>query len=340
MKAVLQKLVEGLDLTPDEVESAFETIFQGEATPAQMGAFLVGLRMKGETPAEIAAAATVMRRRATPVRVPPGRMVLDTCGTGGDGAGTFNISTAAALVVAGAGVTVAKHGNRSVSSRSGSADLLTACGVQVDAPVETVERCLAEARIGFLYAPALHAAMRHVAAVRREVGVRSIFNLLGPLANPAQAPRQLLGVYASSLVPVVAETLARLGTERALVVHGLEGLDEISPSGPTRAAWVEAGRVREVVLQPEDGGLRPVPPGALQGGSPEDNARLLAGVLEGRAGPLRDAVLLNAGAALWVADEVETLAEGVLRAAESIDSGAARTRLERLIALSRAGVPA
>ena len=340
MKAVLQKLVERLDLTPDEVESAFETIFQGEASPAQMGAFLVALRMKGETPVEIAAAATVMRRRATPVRVPPGRMVLDTCGTGGDGAGTFNISTAAALVVAGAGVTVAKHGNRSVSSRSGSADLLTACGVQVDAPVETVERCLAEVRIGFLYAPALHAAMRHVAAVRREVGVRSIFNLLGPLANPARAPRQLLGVYASSLVPVVAETLARLGTERTLVVHGLEGLDEISPSGPTRAAWVEAGQVREVVLQPEDGGLRPVPLGALQGGTPEENARLLATVLDGRDGPLRDAVLLNAGAALWVADAVQTLAEGVLRAAESIDSGAARTRLERLIAISRAGVAA
>jgi anthranilate phosphoribosyltransferase len=340
MKAVLQKLVEQVDLSPEEVEEAFETIFRGEATAAQMGAFLVGLRMKGETPVEIAAAATVMRRRATPVRTPPGRVVLDTCGTGGDGAGTFNISTAAALVVAGAGVTVAKHGNRSVSSRSGSADLLTACGVHVDAPVEVVERCLDEVHLGFLYAPALHGAMRHVAPVRREVGVRSIFNLLGPLANPARAPRQLLGVYASALVPVVAETLARLGTERALVVHGLEGLDEISPSGPTRAAWVEAGRVREVVLHPQDGGLNPVPGGALQGGSPEDNARLLATVLEGRAGPLRDAVLLNAGAALWVADAVQTLAEGVLRAAESIDSGSARTRLERLVALTRAGVAA
>jgi anthranilate phosphoribosyltransferase len=305
-----------------------------------MGAFLVGLRMKGETPAEIAAAATVMRRRATPVRVPPGRVVLDTCGTGGDGAGTFNISTAAALVVAGAGVTVAKHGNRSVSSQSGSADLLTACGVSVDAPVEIVERCLADVRIGFLYAPALHGAMRHVGPVRREVGVRSIFNLLGPLANPARAPRQLLGVYASALVPVVAETLARLGTERALVVHGLEGLDEISPSGPTRAAWVEAGHVREVVIQPEDGGLNPVPRGAIQGGTPEDNARLLADLLDGRPGPIREAVLLNAGAALWVADAVPTLAEGVLRAAESIDSGDARTRLERLVALTRAGVAA
>ena len=340
MKALLQKLVEGSDLTPAEVESAFESIFQGEATPAQMGAFLVALRMKGETPAEIAAAATVMRRRATPVRLPPGRVVLDTCGTGGDGAGTFNISTAAALVVAGAGVTVAKHGNRSVSSRSGSADLLTACGVQVDAPVETVERCLAEVQIGFLYAPALHAAMRHVAPVRREVGVRSVFNLLGPLANPARAPRQLLGVYAASLVPVVAETLARLGTERALVVHGLEGLDEISPSGPTRAAWVEAGQVREVELHPEVGGLRPVHGTAIRGGTPEENAAVLAALLEGHAGAVRDAVLLNAGAALWVADAVQTLAEGVLRAAESIDSGAARTRLERLIALTRAGVAA
>ncbi|HUM12573.1 MAG TPA: anthranilate phosphoribosyltransferase [Myxococcaceae bacterium] len=340
MKALLQKLVDRVDLTPDEVEAAFETIFRGEATPAQMGAFLVAFRMKGETPAEIAAAATVMRRRATPVRLPPGRVVLDTCGTGGDGAGTFNISTAAALVVAGAGVTVAKHGNRSVSSQSGSADLLTACGVQVDAPVEVVERCLAEVRIGFLYAPALHGAMRHVGPVRREVGVRSVFNLLGPLANPARAPRQLLGVYAAHLVPVVAETLARLGTERALVVHGLEGLDEISPSGPTRAAWVEAGQVREVTLRPEDGGLRPVAGGAIRGGTPEDNARLLAGLLDGGDGPLRDAVLLNAGAALWVADAAETLAEGVLRAAESIDSGAARTRLERLVALTRAGVTA
>ncbi len=340
MKALLQKLVDRVDLTPAEVEAAFEAIFQGEATPAQMGAFLVGLRMKGETPAEIAAAATVMRRRATPVRTPPGRMVLDTCGTGGDGAGSFNISTAAALVVAGAGVTVAKHGNRSVSSQSGSADLLTACGVRVDVPVEVVERCLAEVRIGFLYAPALHGAMRHVGPVRREVGVRSIFNLLGPLTNPARAPRQLLGVYSASLVPVVAETLARLGTERALVVHGLEGLDEISPSGPTRAAWVEAGQVREVELRPEDGGLTPVPRGGIQGGTPEDNARLLAWLLDGHGGPLREAVLLNAGAALWVADAVETLVEGVLRAAESIDSGAARTRLERLVSLTRAGVAA
>jgi anthranilate phosphoribosyltransferase len=340
MKVLLQKLVDRIDLSADEVEFAFETIFQGEASPAQMGAFLVALRMKGETPSEIAAAAQVMRRRAIPVRTPHGRVVVDTCGTGGDGAGTFNLSTAAALVVAGAGVIVAKHGNRSVSSRSGSADVLAACGVRVDAPVEVVERCLAEIGIGFLYAPALHGAMRHVAPVRREVGVRSIFNLLGPLANPARTPRQLLGVYSEHLVPVVAQTLAQLGSERALVVHGLDGLDEVSPCGPTRAAWVEAGHVHEVVLEPEDGGLRPVPRAALRGGDPAENARMLHSILAGTAGPLRDAVLLNAGAALWVADAVQTLADGVLLAAESIDSGAARNRLERLVALTREGAAA
>jgi anthranilate phosphoribosyltransferase len=340
MKVLLQKLVERIDLSAEEVESAFETIFRGEASPAQMGAFLAALRMKGETPSEIAAAAQVMRRRATPVRTPHGRVVVDTCGTGGDGAGTFNLSTAAALVVAGAGVTVAKHGNRSVSSRSGSADVLAACGVRVEAPVEVVERCLAEIGIGFLYAPALHGAMRHVAPVRREVGIRSIFNLLGPLANPAGTPRQLLGVYSEHLVPVVAQTLAQLGSERSLVVHGLDGLDEVSPCGPTRAAWVEAGHVREVVLEPEDGGLRPVPRAALRGGDPAENARMLHSVLGGVAGPMRDAVLLNAGAALWVADAVQTLADGVLRAAESIDSGAARSRLERLVALTHEGAAA
>jgi anthranilate phosphoribosyltransferase len=340
MKVLLQKLVDRTDLSAEEVEFAFETIFRGEASPAQMGAFLAALRMKGETPSEIAAAAQVMRRRATPVRTPPGRVVVDTCGTGGDGAGTFNLSTAAALVVAGAGVTVAKHGNRSVSSRSGSADVLAACGVRVEAPVEVVERCLAEIGIGFLYAPALHGAMRHVAPVRREVGIRSIFNLLGPLANPAGTPRQLLGVYSEHLVPVVAQTLAQLGSERALVVHGLDGLDEVSPCGPTRAAWVEAGHVREVVLEPEDGGLRPVPRAALRGGDPAENARMLHSVLGGAAGPMRDAVLLNAGAALWVADAVQTLADGVLRAAESIDSGAARSRLERLVALTQEGAAA
>ena len=341
MKALLQKLVDRVDLTPAEVEAAFEAIFQGEATPAQMGAFLVGLRMKGETPAEIAAAATVMRRRATPVRTPPGRMVLDTCGTGGDGAGSFNISTAAALVVAGAGVTVAKHGNRSVSSQSGSADLLTACGVQVDVPVEVVERCLAEVRIGFLYAPALHGAMRHVGPVRgarSASGASSTCSGLSPTRRGR--PASCSGCTPRRSSRWWPRRWPASGRSARWWCTGWRASTRSPPSGPTRAAWVEAGQVREVELRPEDGGLTPVPRGGIQGGTPEDNARLLAGLLDGQGGPLRDAVLLNAGAALWVADAVETLVEGVLRAAESIDSGAARTRLERLVSLTRAGVAA
>ena len=337
LKQAIQKLVERRNLSTAEVEATFEVILAGEATPALLGAFLVAFRMKGETPEEIAAAAAVLRRRATPVRVPANRVVLDTCGTGGDGAGTFNLSTAAALVVAGSGrVTVAKHGNRSVSSRSGSADVLAASGVDVEAPVAVVERCLEELHIGFLFAPLLHQAMRHVAAVRREVGIRSVFNLLGPLANPAQAPRQLLGVYAPQLVPVVAQTLAHLGTERALVVHGEDGLDEVSPCGPTRAAWVEGGRVRELTLTPEQAGLERISSEALRGGEPQENAGQLARLLEGEPGPLREAVLLNAGAALWVAGAAQSLAEGVQQAARSIDSGEARARLAGLVALTSA----
>jgi anthranilate phosphoribosyltransferase len=338
LKQAVQKLVERRDLAAMEVEACFETIFAGEASPALLGAFLVAFRMKGETPEEIAAAASVMRRRATPVRVPLNRVVLDTCGTGGDGAGTFNLSTAAALVVAGSGdVTVAKHGNRSVSSRSGSADVLAASGVDVEAPLHVVERCLEELYIGFLFAPLLHQAMRHVAPVRREVGIRSVFNLLGPLANPARAPRQLLGVYARELVPVVARTLAYLGSERALVVHGEDGLDEVSPSGPTHAAWVEGGTVRELTLTPEQAGLARIPAEAIRGGEAADNARLLACVLGGEPGALRQAVLLNAGAAFWVAGVADSLAEGVQRASASIDSGAAQQRLAGLVALTRPG---
>jgi anthranilate phosphoribosyltransferase len=337
LKAAVQKLVELQDLSASEVGECFETIFAGQASPALLGAFLVAFRMKGETPEEIAAAAEVMRRRATPVRVPKNRLVLDTCGTGGDGAGTFNLSTAAALVVAGSGsVTVAKHGNRSVSSRSGSADVLAASGVNVEAPLAVVERCLEELYIGFLFAPLLHEAMRHVAPVRREVGIRSVFNLLGPLANPARAPRQLLGVYAPALVPVVARTLVHLGTERALVVHGEDGLDEVSPSGPTRAAWVEGGRVRELTLTPEQAGLERVPRESIRGGAAEENAQVLARVLAGEKGPVRQAVLLNAGAAFWVSGAADSLAEGVERAAASIDSGAARERLAGLVSLTQA----
>jgi anthranilate phosphoribosyltransferase len=335
LKQAIHKLVERQQLTVEEVEGCFESIFAGQASPSLLAAFLVAFRMKGEAPEEIAAAAAVMRRRATPVRVPSNRRVLDTCGTGGDGAGTFNLSTAAALVVAGTGeVTVAKHGNRSVSSRSGSADVLEAAGVNVEAPVAVVEKCLDKLQLGFLYAPLLHGAMRHVTPVRREIGIRSVFNLLGPLANPARAPRQLLGVYASALVPVVARTLAHLGTECALVVHGEDGLDEVSPTGPTRAAWVEGGSVHEFTLTPEEAGLSRIAGDAIGGGDAAHNARLLAQVLAGEAGPLRQAVLLNAGAALWVAGAATSLAEGVQQAMSSIDSGAARARLAGLVAMT------
>ncbi len=337
LKAAVQKLVERRDLTPAEVEGCFETIFAGDASPALLGAFLVAFRMKGETPEEIAAAAEVMRRRATAVRVPVNRLVLDTCGTGGDGAGTFNLSTAAALVAAGCGeVTVAKHGNRSVSSRSGSADVLAASGVDVEAPLPVVERCLEELYIGFLFAPLLHQAMRHVSPVRREVGIRSVFNLLGPLANPARAPRQLLGVYASALVPVVARTLAHLGTERALVVHGEDGLDEVSPSGPTRAAWVERGVVRELTLTPEEAGLERIPGEAIRGGEAADNAKVLARVLAGEPGPVRQAVLLNAGAALWVSGAAGSLGEES-SGLPSPSTRERRARLAGLVALTRPG---
>jgi anthranilate phosphoribosyltransferase len=312
----------------------FEEIFSGQGTPALMAAFLVALRMKGETPEEIAGAAEVMRKNATRVAVPAGKPALDTCGTGGDGQHTFNISTAVALVAAAAGAVVAKHGNRSVSSSCGSADVLAACGVTVDVPVATVEKCLRELGIGFLFAPSLHGAMKHVGPIRREVGVRSIFNLLGPLSNPAGARRQLLGVYDGDLVPVVAQTLARLDTERALVVHGDDGLDEISPCGPTRAALVELGKVTELVLRPEDAGLVPVPSEALRGGEPAHNAALLKAVLAGQKGPLRDAVVLNAAGAVWAAGLAEGLREGAAVAARALDSGAALKKLEGLVRLT------
>lgn len=313
----------------------FEQIFSGHATPAQLGALLIALRMKGETAAEIAGAAEVMRRHATRVRVPEGRVVLDTCGTGGDQAQTFNISTAVALVAAGAGVTVAKHGNRSVSSQCGSADVLASCGVDIEAPVEVVERCLEQLGIGFLFAPGLHAGMHHVGPVRREVGVRSLFNLLGPLSNPARAAHQLLGVYDGALVRVLGETLAQLGVERALVVHGEDGLDEISPCGPSRGAWVEHGKVSELTLHPSDAGLPLVAPESLRGGDATKNAGLLRAVLAGEKGAMRTTVVLNAAAALWVAGLCGNLRGGVALAQSSIDSGAAREKLEGLVRITR-----
>jgi anthranilate phosphoribosyltransferase len=340
LKEALARLVERQDLSREAIALVFEEIFSGRATSAQIGALLVALRMKGETSEEIAGAAQVMRAKATKVKAPSRGPLLDTCGTGGDGAHTFNLSTATALVAAGAGAVVAKHGNRSVSSSSGSADVLAAAGVNVEAPLERVEASLEQLGIGFLFAPALHSVMRHVIGPRREVGVRSLFNVLGPLSNPAGAPYQLLGVYAQPLVTLVAHTLAALGTTvRALVVHGADGLDEVSPCGPTHAALVEGTGVRLLVLNPEDAGLPRARLEDLRGGDPAANAATLRRLLAGEKGPLRDAVLLNAAAALWVAQLAGDLREGVAIARTSIDEGRALEKLEGLVRLTRGDAP-
>lgn len=332
LKDAIARLMERRDLDREEISGVFEEIFSGHTTSAQIAGFLVALRMKGETAEEIAGAADAMRRNVTRIRVPEGRIVLDTCGTGGDGSHTFNISTAVAFVAAGAGATVAKHGGRSVSSSCGSADVLSAAGVNIQAPVAVVERCLSEIGIGFLFAPNLHEVMKHVIGPRRELGIRSIFNLMGPLANPAGATHQLLGVYAPELVPVVAKTLVALGTQRALVVHGQGGLDEISPCGPTRAALVEHGSVRELEILPEEVGVPLVRLSELKGGDPAANADQLRSLLNGAEGPIREAVVLNAAGALWVSGIAADLPEGAQIAREVLDSGKALVKLRDLIA--------
>ncbi len=316
-------------LTRDEAEVAFSIFFEGQATPAQMGGFLMALRTRGESVDEYAAAAGVMRARCNPVRAPEGAM--DIVGTGGDGKGTLNISTAAAFVVAGAGVPVAKHGNRNLSSKSGAADALGALGINVMVGAEVVERALAEAGIGFMMAPMHHPAMRHVGPVRAELGTRTIFNILGPLTNPAGVKRQLTGAFSADLIQPMAETLRALGAERAWLVHGGDGTDELSISAPSRVAALETdGTIRAFDLYPEEAGLPEHPFEAILGGTPADNARALRGLLAGAPGAYRDAVLLNAAAALAIADKVGNLPEGVEMAAESIDSGAALQRVEIL----------
>jgi anthranilate phosphoribosyltransferase len=333
IREALAKLVDRIDLTREEMAAAMGEIADGGATPAQVGAFLVALRLKGETVDEIAGAAQVMRERVDRIRVTR-EVFVDTCGTGGDNQNTFNISTAAAFAVAGAGVCVAKHGNRAVSSRSGSADVLGALGVNVDAPKEVVERCIDEVGIGFLFAPRLHPAFKAVAGIRRELGVRSIFNLLGPLANPAGARHQVMGVYEPRWVPVIAGVLAALGAEHAFVVHG-EGLDEIAVTGMTHVCEVRRGKTERYSMLPEDLGLPLWDKAAIAGGDADQNARILRDVLDGRRGGPRDAVLANAAAALVAAGAARDLKAGVLAAAHSIDSGAAREKLERLVAVSQ-----
>jgi anthranilate phosphoribosyltransferase len=327
--------MEGVDLTRAQAAAAMDSMLDGGAPVAQVAALLVALRIKGETPDEIAGAAQALRDRAARVEVSQERLI-DTCGTGGDSSHTFNISTAAAFVAAAGGARVAKHGNRAVSSKCGSADVLAALGVEVELSPVAVAACIDECGIGFLFAPRHHAAMRHVAPVRKDLGLRTLFNLLGPLANPAGARRQLLGVYAAPLVPVLARTLLELGCDRAFVVHGEGGLDEISPAGATLVCEVRGGTVRQFELLPEDAGIARAPLEGLRGGDVRQNAEMLRGVLRGESGPRRAATVLNGGAALAAAGVCETIADGVRLAERAIDSGAALDRLERLAKTSQA----
>ncbi|MBF0308367.1 MAG: anthranilate phosphoribosyltransferase [Magnetococcales bacterium] len=329
---VIAHLVAGKDLTREQARETMLAIMSGQMTDAQIGAYLVALRMKGERVEEIAGSAAAMRQMAVAVKAEG--IVVDTCGTGGDGSGTFNISTTAAFVVAGCGVTVAKHGNRSISSRSGSADLLKALGVRLEVEVSLVERCLREAHIGFLFAPRHHGAMRHAMGPRKELGLRTVFNLLGPLTNPAGASRQVMGVFSSEWTGPLAKVLGMLGSRRAMVVHGSDGLDEITLTGSTKVAeLLPDGQVLEYDLHPGELGLACVTSETLRGGDAEENAAITRAILSGEEGPTRDIVLLNAAAALYVADQAADLREGLLLAARSIDSGAAMASLEKLIAL-------
>ncbi len=333
MQQAIQAVVEGRDLAPGEMTAAMRAVMTGEATPAQIGGFLIGMRMKGETVDEIAAAARVMRELATPVPA-SGPHLVDTCGTGGDAAGTFNISTAAAFVVAAAGGRVAKHGNRSVSSRSGSADVLEAAGVALDLGPEQVARCIEEVGVGFMFAPRHHGAMKHAIGPRREMGVRTLFNVLGPLTNPAGAPNQLLGVFSDQWVDRLAEVLGRLGSRHVLVVHAEDGMDEISIGAATRVAELRGGEVRDYFVTPEEFGLARADVGTLAVADADESLALIRRVFAGEPGPARDIVALNAGAAIYAADLVEDLATGVARALEVLDSGAAGERLEALVKLS------
>ncbi|MBW2163859.1 MAG: anthranilate phosphoribosyltransferase [Deltaproteobacteria bacterium] len=336
LKKAISDVVSRKDLSQAEISSVMEIIMEGEATPAQIGALLMGLRMKGETVDEIAGAAKVMREKAIRIHVnlSPGESLVDTCGTGGDGAQTFNVSTTAAFVVSGAGVKVAKHGNRSVSSRSGSADVLEALGVNLALSPEDVARAVETIGMGFMFAPALHPAMKYAIGPRREIGIRTIFNVLGPLTNPAWANVQLLGIYDPMLTRLLAEVLGRLGSKRAWVVHGEGGLDELSLLGKSVVAQWDKNEAKEFVIRPEDAGLKPCKVEDLRGGDAEENAEILKEILSGKTGPKRDMVLLNAGAAIFLADKAKSLKEGVVLAAESIDSMEAMKKLEALKAFS------
>jgi len=348
IKNAISKVVLQQDLVETEMIEVMNQIMGGEATQAQVGAFITALRMKGETIEEITGAARVMRDHATPIRVGKAldidreeinldrETILDTCGTGGSGTKSFNISTTVAFVVSACGVKVAKHGNRSISSACGSADVLEALGVNLNVTPEQVELCINEVGVGFLFAPALHGAMKHAIGPRREIGIRTIFNILGPLTNPAGADRQVLGVYDEKLVEVLAKVLVKLGCQRGFVVHGKDGMDEITLTGPTRVAEINEGQVTLSTIEPEDFGLRRCLLSDLQGGDAEENAAIVRDVLAGSEGPKRDVVLLNAAYALVAAGITENVDAGLQKARNMIDDGLAKAKLEGLVNLTNA----
>ena len=331
--SALQSVMDGNDLTENEMVSAMTDIMEGEVTDSQLAAFLTALHIKGETVAEIVGAARVMRAKAEKLNIKATALV-DTCGTGSGKADTFNISTASALVAAGAGVNIAKHGNRAVSSQSGSADVLKCLGVNLDASLPTVKRCVEKAGIGFLFAPLMHKAMKHAAGVRKELGFRTIFNLLGPLTNPANAEAQVLGVFDAKWVQPMAEVLAELGCSHALVVHGADGLDEITLTGESQIAELKNGKIKNYKIDPDELGLEMCFSEDLKGGTPDENAAMIEGILKSQTGPKRDVVVLNAAAAIYVAGKAKSIELGVACAIESIDSGKALEKLKDLCKIS------
>jgi anthranilate phosphoribosyltransferase len=333
-KALIAKVATGASLTREEAASAFDRMMSGDATPSQMGALLMALRVRGETVDEITGAVTTMRGKMLGVKAPPD--AVDVVGTGGDASGSYNISTCAAFVVAGAGVPVAKHGNRALSSKSGAADVLQALGVNIELNAAQVGACIRDAGIGFMFAPAHHPAMKNVGPTRVELGTRTIFNLLGPLSNPASVKRQMIGTFSKQWVEPMAQVLKNLGSESIWVVHGSDGLDEITTTGPTSVAELKNGQIRTFEISPEDAGLPRAKPDDLRGGNADQNAKALLEVLKGKPGPFRDVAILNAAAALVVAGKAKDLKQGAAQATKSIETGEAEGRLDRLIGVSNA----
>ncbi len=333
----LNRVIEHREIFREEMLSLMRSIMNGEVSPGLIAAILIGLRVKKETIGEIAAAAEVMREFATRVPVPDDPRLIDTCGTGGDAAHTFNISTTAMFVAAAAGARIAKHGGRSVSSKSGSADVLEALGANINLTPDQVARTIAESGIGFMFAPNHHSAMKHAARVRKELGVKTLFNILGPLTNPAGAKQQVMGVFHADLVGIQARVLERLGSRRVMIVHGIEGLDEISVSGQTLVAELRDGRIREYTIAPEDFGFKRANAAAVRVGSIEESKAMMVGALENRPGAPRDIVALNAGASFYVAGLSETLADGVAKALAALESGGARRKVDEFVASTRAG---